>query len=275
MRRRSSTWLAAVISGGLAFGGAALAQPAKKAPPAKIDVKAAVAALSSADVTAAARAATELGTSGDAAAHDGLLDALAMGLPPEVAVAAVAALTAHPAPPDVGALVRYAGHHAPAVRGAALGALALYPDPVAHGAVVAGLHDPVAVVRATAAAAAAKGRVREALDSLFALLALGEDPAGLALAQLADPALTARIADQLGKVPEAALARCLGAILRRADYGPDPARVEIVRALAKIQDQASTKVLTDYVDATPKNPPRASRDEAEKIVEARVGGGGK
>ena len=171
------------------------------------------------------------------------------------------------------ALVRYAGHHAPAVRSAALGALAIYPDPVAHAAVVAGLHDPVAAVRAAACAAAAKGRVREALDSLFALLALGEEPAATALAQLADPGLTARIADQLGKVPEVALAKCLGAILKRADYGPDAARVEIVRAIAKIADNAAVTVLTDYLDATPKNPPRASRDEAEKIVEARIGGG--
>jgi HEAT repeat protein len=159
------------------------------------------------------------------------------------------------------------------VRSAALAALAGYPDPQAHAAVVAGLHDPTASVRAAAATAAGKARVREAVDSLMALLAKGEDPAGKALAAMADPELARRIAEQLGSVPDTALAQCLGGILKRADFGPDPARVEIVRAIAKIQDQVAVTVLTDYVDSTPKNPIRPSRKEAETIVEARLGGG--
>src|SRR5207248_2325251 len=82
-----------------------------------------------------------------------------------------------------------------------------------------------------AAAAAARGHNRQAIDALFELLARGEDPAVKALAQLADPDLAAKIADHLGQVPDAALAKCLGAILVRPDFGPDPARVEVVRAL--------------------------------------------
>ncbi|MGN6104149.1 MAG: hypothetical protein ACTHU0_03525, partial [Kofleriaceae bacterium] len=78
--------------------------------------------------------------------------------------------------------------------------------------------------------------------------------------------------DQLGQVPDASLALCLGAILARTDYGPDPARVEVVRAIAKIQDPAAVGALTDYLDATPTNPPRPSRQEAESIVNARMGG---
>jgi hypothetical protein len=108
---------------------------------------------------------------------------------------------------------------------------------------------------------------------LFELLARGEEPAARALAQLADPDLARRIADQLGHVPEGTLAICLGAILKRSDFGPDPARVELVRALAKIADQSALNALADYLDATPKNPPRPSRGEAEKLVEARLGGG--
>jgi hypothetical protein len=128
-------------------------------------------------------------------------------------------------------------------------------------------------VRAAAAGAAGKARVREAVDSLMALLAKGEEPASQALAAMADPELARRIADQLGAVPDTSLAHCLGAILKRADFGPDPARVEVVRAIAKIQDQVAITVLTDYVDTTPKNPIRPSRKEAETIVEARLGGG--
>ncbi len=48
-----------------------------------------------------------------------------------------------------------------------------------------------------------------------------------------------------------------------------------MRAIAKIQDPSAINALTDYIDATPKNPPRESRSEAEKVVEARLSGGGK
>jgi HEAT repeat protein len=223
----------------------------------------------------AVKAAATLGASTDPAAHDALLDALAWGLPPVVAVDAIAALGQHPAPPDVTALARYAGHHNPSVRSAALAALAMYPDPAAHKLVIAGLHDSVGTVRGAAAAAAAKGHIREAIEPLFDLLARNEDAAAKALAAMADADLVRRIGDQLGKVPDRVLAQCLGMILKRADFGPDTVRVEVVRALGKIQDQSALDALSDYVDATPKNPPRQSREEAEKMVEARIGGGAK
>ncbi len=279
----------------LGLGGLASAQPKKDAPPkqegpkpqpakeapkqlkvsAPTDMKAAIAALSGANLEEAAKSAASLGVAPQPAAHDALLDALAMGLPPEVAVPAVAALAQHPAPPDVAALRRYAGHHNAAVRSASLAALALYPDPIAHTAVIAGLHDNTGLVRGAAAAAAAKGRIREAVEPLFQLLERGEEPAARALAALADADLARKIGDQLGHVPDASLALALGLVLKRNDFGPDPARVEVVRALAKIADPAAVSALTDYLDATPKNPPRPSRAEAQKIVDARLGGGGK
>jgi HEAT repeat protein len=282
---RTRTWLVVGVS--LALGGAAAAQPApaKKAAPkaakarpaksAKVDVAPLAKALASPAVEEAAKAADELGASAEPAAHDALLDALAWGLPPAVAVNAIAALGAHPAPPDVVALKRYAGHHNPTVRGAALAALAMYPDPAAHKLLVAGLHDEAGSVRAAAAQAAAKGHVKEAIDPLFALLARSEEPAAKALAQMADADLVRRIGDQLGKVPDPILAQCLGLILKRQDFGPDAVRVEVVRALGKIQDQAAVAALSDYIDATPKNPVRESREEAQKMVEARLGGGAK
>jgi hypothetical protein len=63
--------------------------------------------------------------------------------------------------------------------------------------------------------------------------------------------------------------------LKRPDFGPDPARVDLVRSIAKIQDAAAVTALTDYIDSTPKNPPRPSRHEAEMVVSARLGGGGR
>lgn len=248
------------------------ASKAPKAKPAATIAAADLAALSGANVEAAAKAAEALGAMALPAAHDALLDALALGLAPAVAVPAITAVSAHPAPNDVVALVRYARHLHPAVRSAALAALALYPSPVAQAVVVAGLRDQVGMVRGAAAAAAARGRIRAAVEPLFVLLARGEEPAGRALAALADADLARKIAEQLGKVPDATLAVTLGAVLKRPDL-VDPVRVEVVRAIGKIQDPAAITALTGYLDATPKTPPRTSRQEAAMIVEARVGGG--
>jgi HEAT repeat protein len=270
------TWLGGVVL--VAIASVAAAAPAGRSAPKKAratDLAPLVAQLASANLEEAAKAAGELGAQAEPAAHDALLDALAFGLPSSVAMPAIAALAKHPAPPDVAALRRYANHRNPGVRGSTLGVLALYPDPAAHALVVAGLHDSVGIVRAAACGAAAQGHIREAVDTLFALLARGEEPAARALAQLADADLARKIGDQLGKVPDASLALSLGALLKRGDFGPDAARVEVVRALAKIADPAAISALTDYIDATPKNPPRQSRSEAEKIVTARLGGGDK
>jgi HEAT repeat protein len=159
------------------------------------------------------------------------------------------------------------------VRSAAYGALAMYPDPIAQKAIVHGLHDMLAPVRGAAAAAAAKGRVKLAIEPLFDLMGKGEQPASAAIAAMADLDLARKVGDQLGKMPDAILAQTLGAILKRPDFGPDPARVDIVSAIGKIQAPEAVAALTDYVDATPKNPPRPSRTAAQKMIEARLGGG--
>jgi len=259
----------------------ATAQPAPKRPDNKAGKRvvtaevpaATLAALSGADVEAAVKAAEQLGASPLVGAHEALLDALALGVPPSVATPAMLALGMHPAPPDVSALKRYAGHHTPSVRSVALTTLAMYPDPIAQAAIVDGLKDPVGMVRTAAAGAAGKGHVKAAVESLIALLAKGEDSSARALAQLADPELARKLADQLGKVPDPSLALALGAILKRLDFGPDEARTEIVRAIAKIQDPSAITALTDYLDGSPKSPPRTSRTEAQMVVEARLGGG--
>ncbi len=255
----------------------ATAQPAKKGAAKgaakKVDVSAeTMAALGGTDLEAAAKAAELLGTNAQPAAHEALLDALAIGLPAAVAVPAITALVTHPAPPDVLALRRYAGHVNPSVRSAAINALAGYPDPKAQAAVAAGLRDPVGSVRSASAAAAGRGRVKVAIEPMLLLLAKGEEASARGLAQLADPDLSRKIADQLGKVPDATLVIALGAMLKRADFGPDAVKVEIVRAIGKIQDPSAVNALTDYIDATPSTPVRTSRQEAVLIVEARTGG---
>lgn len=278
-RLMHSRWL--VVGMALVAASAEVATSAPKVTAPKVTARKAepiaplVTALWGADVEGAAKAAEQLGAMDVASAHDALLDALAFGLPAAVTVPAISGLTVHPAPADVTMLQTYARHRNPTIRSAALGALATYPDPKARQAVVTGLHDPMGLVRSAAAGAAAKGRVRESVEALFALLAKGEQPAARALAQMADPDLARKIAEQLGQVPDASLALCLGLVLKRPDFGPDAARVDIVRSIAKIQDASAVAVLSDYIDATPKNPPRPSRHEAEMVVSARLGGGGK
>ena len=271
-RLMQTKWL--VVGLALVAGGA-VAAPGGKAVPKKAPEPIApiATALWSADLDTAARAAGQLGLMDAPAAHEALLDALAFGLPAAVTIPALTSLSQHPAPPDVLMLTTYAHHRNPTIRSAALNVIARYPDPKARQAVIAGLHDPMGIVRGAAAAAAAAGHVRESTEALFALLAKGEEPAARALAQLADPDLARKIAEQLGQVPDASLALCLGLVLKRADFGPDTARVEIVRSIAKIQDAAAVTALTEYIDATPKNPPRPSRHEAEMVVGARLGGG--
>lgn len=271
-------WLWVVLAIGIAGSAtSATGQPARKAP-AKAAAKkpvvptAAIAALGGVDPEAAAKAAEELGASDLAAAHDALLDALALGLPPAVAVPAINALVLKPAPPDVLALRRYAGHVNPSVRSAAITALASYPSPVAQTAVAAGLRDPVGLVRNAAAKASGRARIKVAIEPMLLLLAKGEEASARGLAELADADLSRKIADQLGKVPDPTLVIALGAMLKRADFGPDAVKVEIVRAMGKIQDPSAVSALTDYIDATPKTPVRTSRQEAVLIVEARLGG---
>jgi HEAT repeat protein len=198
-----------------------------------------------------------------------------MGLPAPVALETLSAVTLHPAPPDVAHLKRYAMHRNPNVRGAAVGSLAVYPDPSAASTVIAALHDPAGIVRGAASAAAGRAKLKGAIEPMLILLERGEESAARGLAAMADVDLAAKIADRLGKVPDQTLALCLGLILKRPDFGSDAAKVEVVRAIGKIQDKVAITVLAEYVDGTPPKPPKPSRQEAEAIVNARLQGGGK
>ncbi|HVK78272.1 MAG TPA: hypothetical protein VM734_33435 [Kofleriaceae bacterium] len=247
--------------------------PGRVAPPAKpkkVDVDKARAALLGADAAKAAQAATELGGSKDAAAHAALLDALATGLHPDVAAAALAALAAAPAKDDVATVRPYARHRNGRVRAAAVRALAAHDGTGAD--VLAALRDQDVDVRAAAAEAAARGKVKGATEPLLALFDKGELAAGLALGSVADADLARVIAEHLGTPPDGVMAQTLGVILKRPEFGPEPARVQVVRTLAKLAGPEAITVLGDYVDATPAKPPRQSRREAEVALKQKLGG---
>jgi HEAT repeat protein len=260
----------------LALPTTAAAQHKKKAPPAASGaVSASAKALVGADVDAAAKAATALGKDRSPAGLDALLDALALGLSPQVAAAALDALAARKSAVALDTLVAYREHRNPKVRASAVTALAAIDDKRADKYILAALHDGHVSVRAAAAAAVAARKLRAGVEPLMALLVKGDEATAPALAALADPKLAVDVAETIGKAPDALVARCLGGMLARPDFKPDTARVEVVRALGRIDSQEALEQLTTYVSSVPKNPPRQSRKEAERLVEQRLSGGGK
>jgi HEAT repeat protein len=248
---------------------AAAAAPA----PAKMPVPQAIAALTGPDPAAAVVAARALGQQKGAASVAALLDALALGLAPEVAQASLDALAALGDVKAFDTLAVYRRHRSPKVRAAAVGALGALDDQRADKLVIAALGDGHGSVRAAAAKVAGERKMKKATAALVVLLKGGDEAAAPALAQLADPELAKDVAELIGQAPDGLIARCLGAILLRPDFKPEAARVEVVRALGKVPGDEPIEHLTSYVSSIPENPPRQSRREAEALIEAKLGGG--
>jgi HEAT repeat protein len=286
MRAMKAALAAALVSGlvvGSAVaqkgkGGAAAKKPppGSKTPASKktnTDVDAAKAALTGSDEDAAVKAAGDLGSSDDAAAHDALLDALATGLDPQIAEVAVQSVAKHPADADAATLAFYARYRQIDVRAAAAQALGAYDGAVANRALIAALGDPELRVRMAASQGAADGHNKATKNALMALFLKGDTASMPGLTALADADLSRQIGEQLGVVPDDLLAQTLGGILLRKDFGPDTARLEVVRAIAKIKGETATKALQDYIDGTPEKPPRQSRKEAVSLIADRDNGG--
>src|SRR5690349_6722232 len=130
LERKRQTRAAWAVALAIALAGSpVLAQqkgkPAK--PPAgpvvNIDVPAARAELLGTDVDKAEAAALKLGASRQPGALDALLDALALGVSPRVAVATLAAVGKHANPAALDVLLHYARHRSGEVRAQAVLAL--------------------------------------------------------------------------------------------------------------------------------------------------------
>jgi HEAT repeat protein len=259
----------------MALPSVSLAQRKKKPAPTLAAGPAAEAAkaLVGADVDAAAKAAAVLGKDRSQTGLDALLDALALGLHPQVAVAALDALAARKKPAALDTLVAYREHRSPKVRASAVAALAAIDDRRAEKHILAALRDGHVSVRAAGAAAVAQRKLKAGIEPLMLLLARGDEATVPALAALGDPELAKQVAETIGKAPDAVVARCLGGMLARPDFKPEAARVEVVRALGRIEGEEAFEQLTRYVSSVPKNPPRQSRKEAEQLIQRRLGGG--
>ena len=221
------------------------------------------------DEARAVDAAAALGKSNDPKALEALVAALDAGTTPKAAAAACAALGAKKDARAVVILTQYAHHRAPEVRKAALAALAQINDKRAGAALLAALGDSDAEVRAAAAKGIADRRDKTAEERLIKLMEHRDASAATALAAIATPQLAHRLSEMLGSVPDPILCTALGEMLKRADFGPEPIRVEVVRTLSKVPGVDSTAVLVEYVAATERDKNRPSRLEAQKIVDER------
>lgn len=224
--------------------------------------------LAGTDGKEALAAAAALGDARTPAAEGVLLDALALGLPPEVAAAALDAVSRHASDRALPVLLAYARNRNVSVRTHALQALgALAGTPAADGALLAALGDNEHAVRAAAARLLAWKKDARAVPKLLALLAAGDDVAGAPLAALASAEVAAQIVDLAGRAPDAVVAHTLGELLRRRDLGPEALYTSVVRALGAIPGDDALAELQKVVDAPAT--PRAARRDAQAFVEER------
>jgi HEAT repeat protein len=235
------------------------------------DVAALRGELAGADVGRARDAVAELARIRQPAAAEALLDALAMGLPPDVAAAALDAVAVLRPKGARDVLLGYTRHRGAELRARAVTALAAQGDPGARPALLAALGDLAPEVRAAAGSALAARRDRGALPPLLALFARGDETAAAPLAALADGEAARQAAELSGKVPDALLARTLGLMLLRPDLGGEPIYVAVVRAVGAIPGDAALTALSSFLAAQPGGGARPSAREARALLDARAG----
>jgi HEAT repeat protein len=221
------------------------------------------------DDARAADAAQALGDGNDAQAVPLLIAALEHGAAPKVQAAMLDALAKKKDARALDLLIRYANNRNAELRKKALAAIVPLGDARAAAALVAGLSDSDAEVRAQAAAGIAQRRQKGAEEQLIKLMLHKDMSAAGALAAVATPALAHRLSELIGQAPDPILCTALGEMLKRADFGPEPIRIEVVRTLAKVPGVDSTAVLVEYIAATERDKNRPSRLEAQKVVDDR------
>jgi HEAT repeat protein len=232
-------------------------------------------ALVSADDAAAIEAASTLGASGAPGAAEPLCEVLASGAGSARLLAVLDALDklgeAHLLRADqttLDALSLYTGHRAPDVRRRAIKALGTVNDPRATPPLLDRLGDAASDVRAAAAEALAARHESKAARRMFALLAMGDAGVAGPLATLATPDLIPRIAELTGTIDDGVVADALGDYVKRPDV-PDKLRIDVLRTIGGLSGAVATTALVDYIASIPAKDDRASKKEAQKLIDQR------
>lgn len=252
-----------------AKGGEAKGDDMAAAPQAEVlDLAVARKDLAGADVDGAVDAADRLGRSKDPKAVDVLLDALAVGASPRVAGAALVSLAKHKSPRCVPVVLHFTRNRHSDLRRKALLALQPFREPRVTQAIQARLGDSAKDVRATAAQLLAERKERGAERTLLKLLKRGDEAAATALGLVMTADSARRLAELHGTVSEGLLASALGEYVKRPDVA-DSTRVDVVRTLGKMPSADATAALVEYVGSVPQGQARASKTEAQKLIEQR------
>jgi HEAT repeat protein len=211
---------------------------------------------------AAAKHLGELGTTGP------LVAALSVGLRPNVAAEALGNLGKSKDPRVLAVLSLYAGNVDVPVRLAAVKGLGRVVDPRSTDVLIDRLGDAHPQVRAAAAEALAARKAARAEKRL--LLLVGRNDAGAAgpLGAIIAPSAIPQLAELHGRIDDGVLATALGEFLKRGD-APDRLRVDVVRTVGRLPGAAATAALVEYLASVPDKEQRASKEEAQKLIEQR------
>jgi HEAT repeat protein len=261
-------WALAVgdVAAAPATGAAARSKPPKPLPSAELaDLRA---KLLGEDAAIAVRAAQKLGDSKDKEAAEPLAELLAVGTLPDVAVEVLAGLEKLRDPKAIQVLTLYTGNRNVPVRKAAVKALAALPDARVAGVLIERLGDSAAEVRAAAAEVLADRKEARAAPRLFKLVAKNDAGAAGPLGTLIKADNVPQLAELRGRVDDAVLATALGEFLKRPEVA-DRLRVDVIHTLGRMPGPPATAALVDYLTSIPEKDDRASRAEAQKLVDAR------
>ncbi|MCC6746589.1 MAG: HEAT repeat domain-containing protein [Deltaproteobacteria bacterium] len=222
------------------------------------------------NLDAAVAAASALGSlKDDALARDALMGGLQLGAPPKLLGALLEALGLHKSPKAVDLLRHYVRYRSPEIRETAIRALGAIEDPRVPLTLIEALGDSHPMPRARAARILGERKERRAERPLLKMLRRGDGAAAGPLGQVGGVETAKQLAELIGDVPDRPLAVALGEMLKRKDFGPDPLRTEVVKALGRIPGPDAATALSEYVASVPEKETRLSKQQAEKLLEQR------